>query len=269
MTDDFRKTIFCYRGGKPVRFVAVETDEAVETNGESKEMGNGVDTCELRAAHEFLSKKKESIDPGDPSQKALKELMTFMEAIAAMDYAAADTAVEQLVESSEGGLYKEVGKVTRRLHDSLRSFKEAIDPKITSIVMNDMPSAVDRLQYCVQKTEEAANKTMGIVEKHMASMGELEENIQKLHGPGDAVDFLNDFRERYENDLTEIITAQSFQDLTGQTIQKVILLVGDIEKELVGMVTAFGLKLEIADKEEIHEKVDQSDVDELLKEFGF
>jgi len=241
----------------------------METNKENKEMLNGVEVHEFKAAQEFLSKKKESVDPGDPSQKAFKDLMTFMEAVASRDYATADTAVAQLVESSEGGLYKEVGKVTRRLHDSLKSFKEAIDPKLTSIVTNEMPSAVDRLQYCVQKTEEAANKTMGIVERHMASMGELEENILKLHGPDDAVDYLNDFRERYENDLTEIITVQSFQDLTGQTIQKVILLVADIEKELVEMVTAFGLKLEIADKEEIHEKVGQSDVDELLKEFGF
>ena len=263
MTDDNSKTVLCYKGGKPVRFVVLDTSEG------SKDILVGVDKYELKAAHEFLSKKKESIDPGDPSQKALKELMAFMEAIASKDYTTADAAVEQLVESSEGGLYKEVGKVTRRLHDSLKSFKEAIDPKITSIVRNDMPSAVDRLQYCVQKTEEAANITMGVVEKHLASMGELEENILKLHGPDDAVDYLNGFRERYENDLTEIITAQSFQDLTGQTIQKVILLVADIERELVGMVTAFGLKLDSAGKEEIHEKVGQSDVDDLLKEFGF
>ena len=263
MVDDIRKAVFCYQGGKPVRFVALETGK------ESEETLDGVDTRELQSAHEFLSKKKESKDPGDPSQKALKELMTFMEAIASKDYETADAAVEQLVKSSEGGLYKEVGKVTRRLHDSLRSFKEAIDPKIASIVLNEMPSAVDRLQYCVQKTEEAANKTMGIIEKHMAAIGDLEENIQKLDGPDDAVEYLNDFRERYENDLTEIITVQSFQDLTGQTIQKVILLVADIERELVEMVTAFGLKLEIADKEEIHENVNQSDVDELLKEFGF
>ena len=263
MADDIRNAVFCYQGGNPVRFVALET------NGGSREMLKSVDTQEIQAAQEFLSKKKGSIDPGDHSQKALKELMAFMEAIAVKDYVTADAAVEQLVESSEGGLYKEVGKVTRRLHDSLRSFKDAIDPKITSIVKKDMPSAVDRLQYCVQKTEEAANKTMSIVEKHMASMGELEENIQKLEGPDVAVDYLNEFRERYENDLTEIITAQSFQDLTGQTIQKVILLVADIEKELVGMVTAFGLKLEGAGKEEIHEKVNQGEVDDLLKELGF
>ena len=134
-------------------------------------IGGDVEVRELRDAKEFLSRKK--IDPKDPNSKAIEGLMAFMEAVTAKDYAAADAAVEQLVKSPEDGLYKEVGKVTRRLHDSLKSFKEAIDPKISSLVQNEMPSAVDRLQFCVQKTEEAANKTMGIVEKHLLQMDDL------------------------------------------------------------------------------------------------
>jgi len=224
---------------------------------------------ELQDAKEFLSKIKESKAPGDPSQKALEDLMSFMKAMEAGDYQAANAAVERLMESQEGELYNELGKITRSLHDSLKSFRDAIDSKISTIVRNDVHSAVDRLQYCVMETEQAANKTMEIVEKHMASMKNLEDNIQKLQGPEEAVNYLKDFKKLYESDLTEIITAQSFQDLTGQTIQKVIRLVADIEKELVGMVTTFGLKLDMVDKEEIHEKVNQSDVDELLKEFGF
>jgi chemotaxis protein CheZ len=220
-------------------------------------------------ATEFLSRKQKSVDSGEPSQKALEDLMSFMKAVEIGDYPAADAVLERLVESSDGELYKELGKITRSLHDSLRSFRNAIDPTISSIVQNDVSCAVDRLQYCVTKTEEAANTTMEIAEKHLASMKELEENIQKLHGPQDAVRYLENFKKSYEKDLTEIITAQSFQDLTGQTLQKVIQLVAEIEKELVGIVTTFGLKLEIADEKEIHEKVNQSDVDELLKEFGF
>jgi chemotaxis protein CheZ len=102
-------------------------------------------------------------------------------------------------------------------------------------------------------------------------MDDLAANIRKLQGPEDAVKYLKDFKNRYEDDLTEIITTQSFQDLTGQTIQKVIQLVADIEKELVGMVAAFGLKIDMGAKEseEVREKVSQAGVDDLLKEFGF
>ena len=231
-------------------------------------MGGDVEVRELRDAKEFLARK---IDSKDPNSKALENIVAFMEAMTSQDYAAADAAVEQLVKSPEDSLFKEVGKVTRRLHDSLKSFKDAIDPKITQLVSNEVPSAVDRLQYCVRKTEEAANKTMGIVEKHLLQMDELAANIRKLQGPEDAVKYLKDFKNRYEDDLTEIITTQSFQDLTGQTIQKVIQLVADIEKELVGMVAAFGLKIDMGAKgsEEVREKVSQAGVDDLLKEFGF
>ena len=134
-----------------------------------------------------------------------------------------------------------------------------------------MPNAIDRLQFVIDKTEEAANKTMGIVEKHLLDMDELSAHIRKLDGPDDAVKYIKDFKNRLEDDLTEIITTQSFQDITGQTIKKVILLVGDIEKELVGLVAAFGLKTEAGPmaKEAVREMVSQSDVDDLLKDFGF
>jgi chemotaxis protein CheZ len=242
--------------------------EKVEVVRKVQTMGGDVEVRELRDAKEFLSRK---IDSKDPNHRVLESLVTFMEAVAAKDYAAADAAVERLVKSPSEGLFKEVGKVTRRLHDSLKSFKEAIDPKISSLVSNEVPSAVDRLQYCVRKTEEAANKTMAIVERHLLQMDELAAQIRKLQGPDDAVKYIKDFKNRLEDDLTEIITTQSFQDITGQTINKVIHLVGEIEKELVGMVAAFGLKVDMAAKEseEIREKVSQAGVDDLLKEFGF
>lgn len=231
-------------------------------------IGGDVEVRELRDAKEFLAKK---IDPKDPNSKAIEGLIAFMDALASKDYAAADAFMEQIVKSPQEGLFQEVGKVTRRLHDSLKSFKDAIDPKISSIVQNEMPTAVDQLQFCLRKTEEAANKTMGIVEKHLLEMEDLAANIRKLTGPEDAVKYMKDYKNRYEDDLTEIITTQSFQDLTGQTIQKVILLVADIEKELVGMVAAFGLKLDMGAKESdvVQEKVNQAGVDDLLKEFGF
>jgi chemotaxis protein CheZ len=57
----------------------------------------------------------------------------------------------------------------------------------------------------------------------------------------------------------------------GQTIRKVITLVGDVESELVKLVASFGVKIERGREEEqtVSEIVSQSDVDDLLKDFGF
>jgi len=231
-------------------------------------MGGEVELHELRDAREFLSRK---VEGNDPNKRIVESLIAFMEAVESKDYEKADAVVARLADSSSGGLFAEVGKVTRRLHDSMKSFKESIDPKLSSLASCEVPNALDRLQFVIDKTEEAAVKTMGIVEKHLLEMDELSARIRKLDGPDDAVKYLRDFKNRLEDDLTEIITTQSFQDITGQTIKKVILLVEEIEKELVGMVAAFGVKIDAGAmaKEAVREMVSQSDVDDLLKDFGF
>jgi len=102
-------------------------------------------------------------------------------------------------------------------------------------------------------------------------MDDLAAHIRSVNGPEGSVKYLKDFKNTLEDDLTEIITTQSFQDLTGQIIKKVISLVGDLEAELVHLIATFGVKIEQTDNTDniVPEKVTQNDVNDLLKEFGF
>ncbi len=224
---------------------------------------------------------KETIDPikfyeekglskDDPKYLLLEEITNFMNSVSSGDYERADQIMTNIIQKSQSDLYKEVGKVARKLHDSLKSFREALDPRIKELATEQMPRAVDQLQMVINKTEEAANKTMEIVEKYILKMDDLANHIRELQGPEESVKFLKEFKNTLEDDLTEILTTQSFQDLTGQVLKKVINLVGDLEVELLKLITTFGLKLE--EKKTVPkevEKVSQEDVDELLKEFGF
>ncbi len=224
---------------------------------------------------------KETIDPikfyeekglskDDPKYLLLEEITNFMNSVSSGDYERADQIMTSIIQKSQSDLYKEVGKVARKLHDSLKSFREALDPRIKELATEQMPRAVDQLQMVINKTEEAANKTMEIVEKYILKMDDLANHIRELQGPEESVKFLKEFKNTLEDDLTEILTTQSFQDLTGQVLKKVINLVGDLEVELLKLITTFGLKFE--EKKTVPkevEKVSQEDVDELLKEFGF
>ena len=197
-------------------------------------------------------------------------MISFMAAISEQNYDKADATVQKMVSLGQADLFKEVGKITRRLHDSVRSFRDAVDPRLKDMTEGELPNAVDRLQYVIEKTEEAANKTMAVVEKYVLRMDELSGHIRKVQGPPETVEFLKQFKNGLEDDLTEVLTTQSFQDLTGQTIKKVITLVNDIENELVRLITSFGVKIEPgAAKPAAVEKVSQSDVDDLLKDLGF
>ncbi|MGD0281740.1 MAG: protein phosphatase CheZ [Dissulfurispiraceae bacterium] len=230
-----------------------------------------IPVSEAPNAKDFFS--RQGMDPGDPRYPIISEMVGFMDAVANQDYEKADSLMKGIMNKNKGEneLFQEVGKVTRKLHDTIRSFKEALDPKLRDMAVTEMPNAVDQLQFVISRTEDAANRTMGIVEKYILTMDELSLHVRNLKGPEESVQYLKKFKGDIEDDLTEILTTQSFQDLTGQTIKKVIKLVGDIEEELVKLIATFGVKMETGLRAEVvnQEKVSQEDVNDLLKDFGF
>jgi len=246
----------------------IEEGDKVEIVKKVSTMAGEVTVSEVIDPVKFYEGK--GISKDDPKYILLTEITNFMNAVSSGDYENADKIMNSIIQKSQSDLFKEVGKVARKLHDSLKSFREVLDPKLREIAVEHMPRAVDQLQMVIDKTEEAANKTMEIVEKYILKMDDIANHIREIQGPESSVQFLRDFKNSLEDDLTEILTTQSFQDLTGQVLKKVIALVGDLEVELVRLITTFGLKFEEKEpvKKEV-EKVSQEDVDELLKEFGF
>ena len=89
------------------------------------------------------------------------------------------------------------------------------------------------------------------------------------------------------NELTNILMAQDFQDLTGQIIKRVITLVQEVEDRLVDILTLFKVEERLGAAEDEskkpskaegpilnpHEREDavasQDDVDDLLASLGF
>ncbi len=211
-------------------------------------------------------------------------MLNFLDALAAHEYQKAENIVDQLVKETGSDLFKEIGKITRKLHDSLEEFKTSIDNGLQRLTKSDVPKAVDKLQFVITKTEEAANKTMGIIERYFEESNDLLKHIENIKGPKKDVNYLKTFKESLDNDMTAIITAQQFQDITGQTIKKVIELVNNVEVELLKLITKFGMAVRSdSDKDRIIsdqnkaiesqkkdvEKVTQSDVEALLNDYGF
>ncbi len=245
-------------------------DGTVEVTRSVQTMAGEVKVMELRDAKEYYKTLK-GVTPERPESEILDAITNFMAAVEEQDFDKADLAIQNIVKEGQGDLFKEIGKTTRKLHDTIKNFKASLDPRLKDMAHVEIPNAADRLQFVIDKTEEAANKTMAVVEKYILSMDELSSHIRKIEGPPETIEYLKEFRNGLEDDLTEILTTQSFQDLTGQTIKKVIQLVADIEKELVTIITSFGMKMETGAKtaEAAPEKVSQAGVDDLLKEFGF
>lgn len=220
--------------------------------------------------HEVKEALNEKYRDDEPRREFARKVVELIEALAENDFDRADNMIAAMLQSSEDNLFKEIGMVTRKLHDSLKEFKNALDPRIKQIADEEVPTAVDSLEYVISKTEDAANKTMGIVEKYQKDLEGFSGQLEKIKNPKRAVEYLNEFKASLNKDLTEIMLAQEFQDITGQTIRKVIELVNAIEAELVGLITTFGVKADARKKDiKIAQKISQDGVDDLLREFGF
>jgi len=204
-------------------------------------------------------------------------------------------------------LFAEIGKLTRQLHDSLNNFQ--VDSRLTDLAQADIPDAKERLNYVIERTEEAANKTMDAVEAIFPVLDTLQNQVEAINPLWDKlmtnqlslpefkqlcieIDSLLKSSETETNNIrtlmTDVLMAQDFQDLTGQVIRKVIDLVIEVENGLIGMLTAFGLSSDSSQKQ-IKPSVgdnlvegpiinsqkrddvvsDQHDVDDLLSSLGF
>ena len=176
-------------------------------------------------------------------------------------------------------LFAEVGKLTRQLHDSLNNFQ--LDPRIANMATEDIPDAQTRLTYVIEATEEAANKTMDLVDSCMPIAEKLHQGLvdlspewNKLMAKELQLGEFNTLVKRMDSFLksgsadsakltgllTEVLMAQGYQDLTGQVIRRVIELVKEVEDNLVYMLTMFG-GVELKVGSEVVEKPNNSELD--------
>lgn len=220
----------------------------------------------------------------------VEDVQSLLEAVIMGDIQKAEKYVMKFSGLGGKDLFVEVGKITRKLHDSLREFQENINPRLKNLPIGELPDASDKLQWVINKTEEAAERTITLVEKHLgyqekvsAIIKQLQQSLEKAGGlkeeDAQALDYLKTMNQELPKDLMDILIAQDFQDLTGQIIKRVIHLIADIEKQLVKILTIFGVKMESAPKSEGAQGpaikkdetvvTDQSEVDDLLKGFGF
>ena len=220
----------------------------------------------------------------------IDDVQALLEAIIQGDIQTAEKYVIKFTGLGGKDLFVEVGKITRKLHDSIREFQENISPRLKNLPVNELPEATDKLQWVIEKTEEAASRTISLVEKHLGYQEKTSKIISQIETifkensiPTDldqnGLGYLKSMNQDLPKDLTEIMIAQDFQDLTGQIIKKVIQLIAEIENQLVMILKIFGVKLESRPQPEAlsgsqikkQETVvsGQSEVDDILSQFGF
>ena len=221
------------------------------------------------------------------------------------DDAATGEVLSSITLERERSLFREVGQLTRQLHDNLASF--ALDSQLNDITDKGISDAKERLNYVIKMTDEAANKTLNAIDEILPVTDEMQQKSERLSKnwhkflgrelsldefkimSAEITSYLDEScrNTKFVHDkANDIVLAQSFQDLTGQIIKKVITLVQDVENSLVDLIRIAGTPQPKVAESKAQEKgqldgplvpgIDvqgavnsQDEVDDLLSSLGF
>lgn len=250
----------------------------------------------------MLPESAADVVPDDPRIAQVRELLTHLER---GETAEADRALGDLARVHDTGLFQEVGRLTRELHEALNAFR--YDTRLLDLAKVDIPDAKERLHYVIDMTEQAASRTLNAVEQARPVCEEIRSRARGLHEDWrrflqrkmDVTEFrtlsarLDEFLPwaeagvaRLGSGLSEVLMAQEFQDLTGQVIRRVIRLVEEVEGSLVNLVRISGQRLgsnpeppakpadgldgpQIPGRHQADAVSGQDEVDDLLSSLGF
>jgi chemotaxis protein CheZ len=153
----------------------------------------------------------------------------------------------------EQDLWRRLDHLDGQLRSALDQLK--LDPRVIEMAGREMPGTRERLDYVLRLTDDAAHRTLDLVEASaplvagiaaqahliatelaaipVAGEGLAQPTIERVkaylavaHADG----------EKVRQNLQEVLLAQGYQDLTGQIIRRVIELVAQLESELAHIV---------------------------------
>jgi chemotaxis protein CheZ len=200
-------------------------------------------------------------------------------------------------------LMEELQDLTCNLRGALDRFRS--DGRLNDLAEKEMPGARQRLSYVLKLTDEAAHRTLDLVEQayppalrtaseaagladlwarfraHRITPQEFRLLVKRMD------EFLSTARAdsaMVRANLAEVRLAQGYQDLTGQAIRGVMILVAEVERTLAELTRLAGepalpaTPAAVANLRQARPAVpvdsniavvnDQDDVDELLSNLG-
>jgi len=257
---------------------------------------------------------------GDVEERSLalfKAMATLFKGVARQDWDDVNLLLKHInlvtTTSRNQGLVQHMAQIARDIYNSLNEFSSEYSVEEISLSAQEIPDAVERLRSVIKRLEEYANANLDALEQFNREMaddrkwlvealetvaacqaelealavsdaalaGELRAiNAQLTKDVGDRLTALQARVKDNEASILLLISNMSFQDLTGQTLKKVIQFIEKLQTELVAMISrhrsamqpdakpAEALPLEGPDAKG-KAALSQESVDKMLAQLGF
>jgi len=167
--------------------------------------------------------------------------------------------LDRLVETRAQTLYRNLRDLSGSLRSALDQFQ--FNSRLATLAGKDVPDAKLRLDHALKLTEDGAHRTLDLVERACPLSDKIAKEaaalVVTLRSMRDVMTQTTAFPEvlaRFDDflvlaqrdseivrgNLTDVLMAQSYQDLSGQIIRGVITLVGEVERTLAQLTSFTG-----------------------------
>jgi chemotaxis regulatin CheY-phosphate phosphatase CheZ len=171
--------------------------------------------------------------------------------------------------------------------DFRKNLKSKIPADIADMATKYIPQAADQLETIIESTAKAADKIMDNLESMQESTAKLGKIVSSLEqgkalvpngGNGSVevaldsqvlqnisplIEYIKSNNECYMSLISDTFIQMSFQDLTGQRINRIMKLVSQLEEKLRNMIISFGIKLTEKDK---NPNISKEDLEKAVEE---
>jgi chemotaxis protein CheZ len=248
-----------------------------------------------------LAELSERITPQEGASQLVQELINKTHELMEMMHQAHPDESGMLLSAldDEQPVLQAIVRLVRSYHAQIKAIQQDLPELLGDLAHEEIATVSERLQHILEMTDKAANRTMDLAEAGLQAVGDRRGHMaealalvtQLQQAPANSAELCQQLHEKLmamqhedealEANFTDILVAQDYQDLTGQIIQRVVKLIGEIDQSLIELIQRYGrrkpepapaenelvLRGPLHDKSE--EKKNQSDVDDLLNQLGF
>lgn len=149
-------------------------------------------------------------------------------------------------------LYRKVVEVSRFINATVRTVSNMETPVVPTF--GNLPQVSAQLSDLTKLTEDGTHQVMGLTEEMQDGRAEATKLLDQLAGLAVQAQLDAGVLERIasikrllaadDKRLLDIMTALSFQDLVGQRVKKILVILDDVQRRLLEMIVVFGYKPE-------------------------